>query len=159
MLLTNFSSDAEGSLCPGKKCKMPPNEEDNHQKRWAERNNHHPTRQGAHNECPGQTHTYLICWRGSFWRGLAAGSGLLCSRTAAFPAWLWKNTTLEKKIDFSNFFSIPLWLKRWNCSSQDGQIHEIGDRRLPKHSAMQRIWSYSTEFKEGFTTDLEAEQI
>lgn len=97
----------------------------------------HPARQGAHNQCPAQRHTYLICWRGSFWRGLAAGSGLLCSRTAAFPAWLWKDTTLEKKTDFSSFFPIPLWLKQLNCSSQDGQTHEISSQRLPKHSAMQ----------------------
>lgn len=97
--------------------------------------------------------TYLICWRGSFWRGLAAGSGLLRSRTVAFPAWLWKNTTLEKKIDFSKIFSIPLWFKKWNYSSQMGRHMNLvtkGYLSIMQYRA--RTWPCSIEAKDGFNT-------
>lgn len=126
----------------GKECKMPHNEENDYQRRCTERNDW----QGrAHVTNPwSKVCTYLICWRDSFWRGLAAGSGLLCSRTAAFPAWLWKNTTLEKKIDFSKFFSIHNGL--------ESGINLVTKGYLSKMQYRLRTWPCSAEVKKHFTT-------
>lgn len=94
-------------------------------------------------------HPYLICWMGSFWRGLAAGSGLLCSRTVAFPAWLWKNTTLEKKIDFSKISPSYCGLQSGIAVVRRGQAHEFADQRHDYLNALQwklRAWSCSAEW-------------